>query len=276
MNDSMLEQRKQLEEEGYCIIPNVLTDSECNKYVDLLNRDYDKWSQFYKTSKATSHSLNDKSSEKVVYNMHNKDIAYFDLFDHQKVFPVIESVLQSGSYQNSESVNLLNISARNPAAYADAQQLHLDSNLPGKESFPLIIVALFMLEDFTEENGATRIVPGSHKFDCYAEDGKEYSEEIRVTGKKGSVLLFNGSLWHGSSKKFDDSSRWSIILGYGRWFIKPSFDFCRNIPDSIYKQLSDSRKRLLGLDSMPPKDEFTRITRRSEAVEWESGYELPR
>ncbi|WP_315981288.1 phytanoyl-CoA dioxygenase family protein [Aliamphritea spongicola] len=116
------------------------------------------------------------------------------------MFPVIKEILQTGSYQNNESVNLLNISARNPAPYAEPQQLHLDSNLPGKGGYPLILVALFMLEDFTEVNGATRILPGSHRFDRYAEDGKVYTDEVTVTGKRGSVLLFDGALWHGSSK----------------------------------------------------------------------------
>jgi len=266
---------KEIHENGYTIIENVLAPDQCDLFVDLLETDYARWSPRYKGSAETSHSLNDKSCEKVVFNMHNKDMRYYDLFDHPEVLPVVNAVLKEGSYKNSEAVNLLNISARNPAPYADAQQLHLDSNLPGRGGYPLILVALFMLEDFTEENGATRIMPGSHKFDGYAEDGKYYDEEITVTGSRGSVLLFDGALWHGSGKKLDDSSRWAVILGYGRWFIKPSFDFSRNIPDAVFDQLSDSRKRLLGLDSNPPIDEFTRVTRRSEDAEWEAGYELP-
>lgn len=261
--------------DGYSTILSVLSSEECVMYKKLLNQDFSDYAQYYKSSNITSHGLNDKRSEQVVYNMHNKNIQYFDLFDHPKVLPVINALLKMGSYKNSEAVNLLNISARNPAPYADSQQLHLDSNLPGKGGYPLIVVALFMLDDFTLDNGSTRIVPGSHKFDHYAEDGATYEEEKIITGTQGSVLLFDGALWHGSSKKQDDSSRWAVILGYGRWFIKPSFDFSRNIPQSIFSQLSDERKRLLGLDSQPPVDEFTRITRRSDQAEWVSGYELP-
>lgn len=271
MNDKI----KDFQDNGYIVINDVLTECECEKYKGMLERDYQKYSPYYAGSSDTSHGLNNKNAEKVVYNMHNKDIAYFDLFDHEKVFPFIEKLLKEGSYKNSESVNLLNISARNPKAYAEAQQLHLDSNLPGKDSFPIIVVALYMLDDFTEESGPTRIVPGSHKFDCYAEDGKTYDSEVRVTAKKGSVLIFNGALWHGSSKKLNDESRWAIILGYGRWFIKPSFDFSKNIPNNIYRELSEDRLKLLGLNSNPPKDEFTRITRKSPVIEVECNYEFP-
>lgn len=262
-------------DKGYALIPDVLSEEECDLYRNMLEGDFEQFAARYQGSTATRHGLNDKSYEKVVYNMHNKDIRYYDLFDHPDVLPIVNKLLKMGSYQSSEPVNLLNISARNPAPYAEPQQLHLDSNLPGKGGFPLIVVALYMLEDFTSINGTTRIVPNSHRFDSYAEDGAVYEEEIKVTGKKGSVLLFDGALWHGSSKKEDDSSRWAIILGYGRWFIKPSFDFSRNIPESIYLQLSDERKRLLGLDSTPPLDEFTRVTRRSINNEWFPGYELP-
>lgn len=271
----MTEHIKSIEKNGYTVIENVLTEQECEHFVDLLESDYVNHADSYANSNSTSHGLNDKGKEKVVFNMHNKHIDYFNLFDHKKVFPIINTVLKQGSYNNSEQVNLLNISARNPAPYTPAQQLHLDSNLPGKDSYPLILVALYMLEDFTEVNGATRFYPGSHRFDRYAEDGRSYPEEVLITGKRGSVVIFNGALWHGSSEKKDDSSRWAIILGYGRWFIKPSFDFMRNIPKDIYMQLSDSRKELLGLNTAPPLDEFTRCTRRSNEPEWEEGYELP-
>ncbi len=265
----------EIHSKGYSLQVDVLSESECEFYKQLLERDYAKWSPYYANSSSMTHGLNDKSHEKVVYNLHNKDVSYFDLFDHPRVFPIVESVLQLGSYQESEAVNLLNTSARCPQEGAPAQQLHLDSNLPGCGRFPLIVVALFMLDDFTTVNGATRVVPCSHTLDHYAEDGKSYDSEVIITAEKGSVLLYDAALWHGSSVKQDASSRWAVILGFGRWFIKPSFDFCRNTPVQIYERISDERKALLGLKSEPPVDEFTRITRRSESIEWEAGYEFP-
>lgn len=77
------------------------------------------------------------------------------------------------------------------------------------------------------------------------------------------MLVFNSNLWHGGSKKINSESRWALVLGYARWFIKPSFDFMKNTPRKIYRKLTKTDKSLLGFDLVPPKDEFTRITRRS-------------
>ena len=138
-----------------------------------------------------------------------------------------------------------------------------------------MMVVMFMLDDFTKENGCTRIVPCSHLRSDFAENNKKYDEEISVEVKQGSALIFDGSLWHGGGGKTSDASRWAVIPTYGRSFIKPAFNFTENIPSNIFNQLTDERKNLLGLNSCPPKDEFTRITRLSNEYEWKKGYELP-
>ena len=62
-----------------------------------------------------------------------------------------------------------------------------------------------------------------------------------------------------------------VLLGYARWFVKPSFDYMQNTPINIFNKLSSNeQKSLLGFDLVPPKDEFTRITRRSVKY-----YEVP-
>lgn len=266
---------KSIKQNGYVLLENILSKAECEMYKHMLNRDYEKYSALYAGSSITDHNLNDKSGEKIVYNLHNKDIRYLDLCCHPSVLSVVKEVLQEGSYRNSGQFNLLCFDARDPDSNAEVQQLHTDSNLPGQGGYPLIMVALFMLDDFTVENGATRIVPYSHLRSDYPENKKIYDEEIIIEASKGSVLIFNAALWHGGGKKTKDSSRWAVLPSYGRFFIKPSFDFARNIPAHIFEQLTDDRKVLLGLTSCPPKDEFTRTTRISKEYEWQSGYELP-
>ena len=169
---------------------------------------------------------------------------------------------------------MYNISARCPLKGFGNQQLHLDSNLPGV-NYPLIANVMWFLDDFTLENGATRVVPGSHKWKSYPLDGVVHNDEIIITGKKGSAIVFNANLWHGGAKNNSDETRWAVVLGYARWFIKPSFDFMQNTSDDIFCKLTDKQKSLLGFNLIPPKDEFTRLRRRSEDFETPQKYKLP-
>ena len=104
---------------------------------------------------------------------------------------------------------------------------------------------------------------------------KIYSNEITLSAPKGSVVVYNGSLWHGSGQNQSDDTRWAIIYSYARWFIKPSFDFNRNTPKAIYDHLTERQKELLGYKFNPPQDEFSRITSKSASFEEPLPYILP-
>lgn len=266
---------QQLEELGYCLVSDLITPEECDQYVQLLERDYKKYSSLYADSAAgTSHGLDDKSLEKVVYNLHNKDKSWYKLFEHPAVTKLLDGLLIEGSYKNSEPYYLSNNSARCPLKGNPGQQLHSDSRLPGI-NYCIVANVLWVLDDFTPENGATRVVPGSHKFMSFAEDGKFYDEEILITAKKGSAIIFNANLWHGGGPNLNGNSRWALALGYARWFIKPAFDYVKNTPKGIYDQLTTAQKSLLGFDLTVPSDEFTRVRRRSAEPENPDEYTLP-
>jgi len=94
---------------------------------------------------------------------------------------------------------------RNPLPGYGQQGLHADwkTRAPG-EPF-MVMTAIWMLDDFTIENGATRIVPGSHKITApldksLAQPLAHHPREVVITGRAGSVLVFNGHLWHSGRK----------------------------------------------------------------------------
>ena len=206
--------------------------------------------------------------------MHNKSNSFFHLFSHPITLSLLDSVLKEGSYNSSEPYYLYNISARNPLLGNPGQQLHTDSNLPGV-NYCIIANAIWALDDFTAKNGATRVVPGSHTWKHYPEDGQIHPDEILLTAPKGSLILFNGSLHHGGGPNLSGDSRWAVVLGYARWFIKPSFDYLSNTPVDIYNGMSDLDKSLLGFIAILPKMEFTRVRRRSIEPSCPNPYRLP-
>jgi ectoine hydroxylase-related dioxygenase (phytanoyl-CoA dioxygenase family) len=266
---------EEINNSGYVVIPNLISEQDCEFYKDLLEDDCAKYSEFYKGDAVQEGELANKSGEKVVFNLHNKNAAWFKLFEHPQILSILDIILKMGSFNNKEPYYLNNISARCPLKGHPGQQLHIDSRLAGV-NYCITANVIWLLDDFTLENGATRIVPGSHKWKQYAEEGVAHKDEVRITGKKGSALIFNANLWHGGAANHIDELCWAVALGYSRWFIKPSFDFMQNTPKHIFESLTDKQKELLGFNMVPPKDEFTRLRRRSSFFEQPTEYSLPK
>ncbi len=263
-----------LRETGYCLLPGVIEPTECDRLKQILEQAHRTFAPHYVGHAAAAHRLNFHQDERIVFNTHNKDRAFLKLIDLPPVFDIVEALLQEGSYRKADPVILRQNTARTPVAGTPAQQLHIDSRLPGC-SFPLMAVVTWMLDDFTEDNGATRLVPGSHRRASYPEDGVVDAQEILVCGKQGSVLIMDGGLWHGGGENRTGASRWCILSTYVRWFFKSAFDFNRNMPRPLYQALTDRQKRVMGYCCNPPLDEFTRIRARSEEPETPAPYALP-
>ena len=263
---------KQIKKDGYVLIPDLLTSLQCKKYKKLLETTHKKYSRHYFKSKQTE-GLSDKSLEKVVYNLHNKSLEWFKLFENPMVLKILDIILKEGSFNNDEPYYLNNISARCPLKGNRGQIIHLDSNLPGV-NYNVITNVIWYFDDVNKEKGTTIVIPKSHKYRKYADNTKKIKNKLFVKAKKGSVLIFNGNLWHGGSAKKTNSSRWALVLGYARWFIKPSFDYMKNTQKSFYNKLNQKQKSLLGFDLVPPKDEFTRLKRRSNFYEVPDNYKL--
>ena len=257
---------------GYTILKGVLNKNECSFYKKLLENTYIKYSDKY-AKDADKNQLSDKSGEKVVYNLHNKNLIWFKLFEHTKIVAIVSSLLKEGSYKNEEPIYLYNIIARTPNKGFGGQQIHIDGGIRFESS--LFINVMWYFDDVHEMSGPTLVVPGSHKKKSFCPDNYVPRNTKKLYLKKGDVVIFHGSLWHGGTNSMSDDSRWALILGYTRWFIKPSFDYAKNTPKELWLKMTEKQKQLLGFNLLPPKDEFTRSRRRSQISEEPFFYKLP-
>ena len=84
---------------------------------------------------------------------------------------------------------------------------------------------LWMLLDFTVENGGTLIVSGSHRTrdnptgSLGVDRFEPYRTEMQVTGTAGSVLLFDSRLWHATAANKSDSLRVAMVVRYAPWWL---------------------------------------------------------
>jgi ectoine hydroxylase-related dioxygenase (phytanoyl-CoA dioxygenase family) len=101
---------------------------------------------------------------------------------------------------------------RDPFPGYGQQGVHADWMPRASNESAWVVTAIWMLDDFTKDNGATRIVPGTHRLagqvpKAIADPGGRHPDELIVTGAEGSVLLFNGHLWHSGTRNNSQSSR---------------------------------------------------------------------
>ncbi|HUO05797.1 MAG TPA: phytanoyl-CoA dioxygenase family protein [Candidatus Binataceae bacterium] len=159
---------------------------------------------------------------------------------HPNILPIVEGVLDGGLL-----VSTLSSVAIFPGELA--QPIHADDQLiPLKKPHQAIICnTMWALTDFTEENGATRIIPGSHKSERNPEFMKHYPS-IPALMKKGSVLVWHGSLWHGGGANVSDQVRIGIAMNYCAGYIRQQENQQLGIPREIIRGFSPRLKELVG------------------------------
>ncbi len=110
----------------------------------------------------------------------------------------------------------VNIHGRNPGRGAGEQGLHAD--LPADPVGALsALTILWMLDDFTADNGATRIVPGTHLRRTlvprdFAQPDRHHPDEVIVTGSAGDIVIFDAHLWHSGRRNSTSSPRRAVQM----------------------------------------------------------------
>lgn len=138
----------------------------------------------------------------------NKGPMFDVCYTHPRVLAGIEAVLGS-DYKLSS----LNYRAAKPGK--GQQKLHVDyKNAVAEEGFK-VCNSIWLLDDFTATNGATRIVPGTHRSKVLPEAAMSdchdpHPDEILITAPAGSVVIFNSHVWHGGTTNRTDRDRRSI------------------------------------------------------------------
>lgn len=129
----------------------------------------------------------------------------------------------------------------------DEQPLHEDTQqIPLPRPRPTLAVnAVWALSDFTEENGATRIVPGSHRFDGPPPYGSE-APTVPATMPAGSVMLFDSALWHKGGANRTDARRFAISCYYCAGWMRQQENLQLGIPREIAARFPRRLQELCG------------------------------
>ncbi|WP_158590402.1 phytanoyl-CoA dioxygenase family protein [Noviherbaspirillum cavernae] len=134
--------------------------------------------------------------------------------------------------------------------------------------FNMRINMLVMLDDFTLENGATRVLPGSHRQKEKPSDDAFNTDCEPILGKAGSVVLFNSYLWHKGGLNTTARNRVALTLSFGLAFVKPQMDYARYLGEEHGRRLSDLSRQVLGYNARVPTTLDEWYKPKSERLYW--------
>lgn len=141
----------------------------------------------------------------------------------------------------------------NIATDSPAQTLHMDDGFYpfARPRAPLSVATVFAIDDFTEENGATVAIPGSHR---WPEGRTPQPDDPRVQAimRAGSCILFLGTLWHGGGANRSNRDRLALTAQYCEPYLRTQENYFLSVPGERAAALSEDMKRLLGYSIHPP------------------------
>jgi ectoine hydroxylase-related dioxygenase (phytanoyl-CoA dioxygenase family) len=148
-----------------------------------------------------------------IYNLLAFGGPFTDVPAHASVLPIVEEILDPGCLISSLSSIAIDPGEAAQPIHADDMVIPL-----AKPHIPIVCNSMWALSDFTEANGATRLVPGSHVKDNPVYGGAY--ETVAAEMKRGSVLIWDGALWHGGGANRTEARRTGIAMNYCAGFIR--------------------------------------------------------
>ena len=149
-----------------------------------------------------------------VFNLLARDPAFERLPVHAALLPIVEALLDRECLLSSLTAIELNPGETRQPLHAD------DGTLPLPRPHPAYTCsAILALTDFTESNGATHYVPGSHGFARRPKPGEPVATEQALM-PAGSAFVYHGSLWHGGGANRSGQRRLAVVLNYCAGFLR--------------------------------------------------------
>jgi len=131
------------------------------------------------------------------------------------------------------------------------QILHRDEDIypVPRPHQPLVMNVMWAFDDFTKANGATRLLPGSHRGDAQTPPEGDF---VYAEMPAGSVMLYVGSLWHGGGANTTGRTRLGAAIEYVVGWLRQQENHFLSVPPDVLRTLPKRLRELLGCNIYPP------------------------
>jgi len=222
-----------IKRDGYTVVPDAIEPA----LIDALNAALSRLERDLSVKPADNGFEGRRTVR--IYNLLAHGAPFDRIPTHEAVLPIIEGVLGDGCLVSSLSSIAIDPGEVAQPIHADDMVIPLE-----KPHRPVVCNSMWALTDFTEANGATRIAPGTHHAPN-PEYGGEY-ETIPAEMKKGSVLVWDGALWHGGGANRSGARRTGIAMNYCAGFIRQQENQQLGVPAEIARGYPPKLQELMG------------------------------
>jgi hypothetical protein len=221
-------------DEGFVVLPGLVAAGRLTQLSDA----YDA-----AVASATGDDIRIGSTCTRVNDFVNRGAEFDDIY----LFP---SLIEAAGRVIGRPFKLSSFLARTVRPNAPEQNLHVDVRRSSAD-WPLLGF-IFMIDEFRPDNAATRFVPGSHLWPDLAEDATsdarpDLSDQVLACGAAGSLIVFNGSAWHGHAANISSRPRRSLQGAYIPRDGKAATDFAARMESQTRARLGPLARRVLAL-----------------------------
>lgn len=231
------EEIQHLDQRGYLPLPAVMTPEEAGairgRVQALMAEEGDE---------AGSEFGQEKGAVRLA-NLVDKDPLFEVCFSHPRVLAAMNHVLK-GDFK------LSSLNGRASVPGDGVQAFHADWSSGVDPNDFQVCNSIWLLVDFTAENGATRIVPGSHRSgkvprDVMDNPWEKHPEEILLTGAAGTVVIFNSHLWHAGTTNHSDAPRYALHSYFTRRHNAQQMDQKAFLSEATLSRLGPAQRFIL-------------------------------
>ena len=228
--------REQLDRDGYAALPGVLSDEQVAaiqaRLAELLAAEGDR----------AGLEVHQEGGTDRLADLVNKGSVFEPCFTDPRVLACVAHVL--GEFKLSS----LNSRAAKPGQ--GHQELHPDWGGPVPAGGYQVCNSIWLLDDFTVSNGATRVVPGTHRSgtvprQAMPDPAAAHPDEVLITGRAGTVVVFNSHLWHGGTENRSCQQRRALHSYFTRRGNQQQLDQKKYIRTGTLARLSPAARFIL-------------------------------
>ncbi|AFZ37524.1 Phytanoyl-CoA dioxygenase [Stanieria cyanosphaera PCC 7437] len=223
---------------GYVLLPNLLTQAEAKTASNLIL-------ELAEQEKKVGKLVIQEQKERL-YGLIYQGKIFEKMVQHPTVLSIVETILGQNLILGGFSAHILHPGAKRMGVHVDYPYWAMSSPFP--RSPILEIQVIWMVEDFTEDNGAPLFVPHSQKLAIKPELEEFEKTAIKITGKAGTAIISHGLCWHDTSVNHTQKPRVSILGNYTPQFIHPLENNLFNYRQEVIEQATPKLKYLLRHD----------------------------